>query len=151
MIVTPLRMKNKTLAAEGRLITQEIARFRRIQKKLRKSRSAAINSLRHHKVTVVRPEARRTQLAFAFLRNKHYALIEMEGSCPVDWEQVFSIVERFASPDIDRRILRQKFAEWQDEAEQHMAVKRPPSRKRIRSSKKAANKAVTSLCSLREL
>ncbi|MFQ6011538.1 MAG: hypothetical protein ACE5KG_05145 [Nitrososphaerales archaeon] len=79
-----LKIKLKSLAAEARIIKHQ------------EKKSKYWNfQLYHHRITVVRREARHTHLAYAFLRGRSYSQIEEKCHTPPDWEQVRRMVTRY--------------------------------------------------------
>lgn len=71
------RVKIKSLAEEARIIRQEARRYR--GEKYR----ATAECVRSHNMNVVRPEARATQLAYAFARGVDYRVVENRGTKPL--------------------------------------------------------------------
>jgi len=72
--ISRARVNIKSLAAEAKIIRQEVS----------KAKSTHIkNDLHHHKIEVVRPEARLAQLALAFLKNMPYKAVEITNK-PLD-------------------------------------------------------------------
>ena len=69
-----LRVKGKSLADEARIIRQEEDRERR--KPEDKRNPGLLQGLTEHRRSVVRREARATQLATAFIRNVPYKTVE---------------------------------------------------------------------------
>lgn len=81
-----LKVKIKSLAAESKIIRQEIL----------KSKDAGLtSSLQGHKIMVVRPEARHSLLAYAFLKGKSYSEVERSARESPDWVKVAKLVEKF--------------------------------------------------------
>lgn len=106
--MTPIELKIKltTLAAEGRIIRKNEVR---ILKRLRKARErnktpspvseAERISLYHHRINVVRPEARAAQLAYGFLRGRRYEELEKKCYEAPNAKRVTDIVKRFGKTD----------------------------------------------------
>lgn len=69
-----LKIKIKHLALEPAIIRKEV------KKLYRAGRHQDAYILDHHLRTVVRPEARATQLVYAFLRQKKYSEVEQQDS-----------------------------------------------------------------------
>lgn len=78
------------------------------------------SSLRHHRVHVVRPEARASHLARGFLNGVEYALMEEKTYHKVDFDRILSIAERFS--DEAPQVLKQRFSEWRDNALNHLST-----------------------------
>jgi len=81
--------------------------------------SRAFWGLRRHRLTEVRREARRTYLAYGFIRGKNY--VTMEVGCRLnnqlkktDWEAIEAMALKYAEDD--PRAVKQKFAGWMAEA-----------------------------------
>jgi hypothetical protein len=71
-----------------------------------------IVNLHMHRKGVVRHEARHSQLAYAFLRNRPYAKTEDKANSHPNWLKVSDIAKRFSNED--ERHVMQRFAEWED-------------------------------------
>lgn len=81
-----LKVKIKSLAAESKIIRREIS----------KSKDVGLTaSLQGHKMMVVRPEARHSLLAYAFLKGKSYSQVEKSARESPDWVKVVKLVEKF--------------------------------------------------------
>lgn len=65
----------------------------------------------HHRLHVVRPEARDSQLAYAFLRGKAFAKVEPTARTIPNWANVHGIVDRFG-PVIGRNKVAENFKLW---------------------------------------
>lgn len=78
--------------------------------------NSSYESLRLHRITVVRQAARLNHLAYGFLRGTSYA--RMEGSCktPPDWAKVEKIAKRFGPNEWSER-----WSTWLAEAQAHLA------------------------------
>ena len=113
--------------------TKEELRAFRLEKKLYKAKVAKIklakgwSSLQDHKRTIIRREARASNLAYAFLRGVPYFAVEQrthdqypENNIPLGynicalWKQVEIIVKRFTT-EKDPRILAQRFEQWKQD------------------------------------
>ena len=80
----------ESLAAEALIIRRDE----------RKSTGDTRNSLHNHRKCVVRPEARASLLAYAFLRDRPLHTLEHPDSrCP-DWDNVRRIVKKFSGVTI---------------------------------------------------
>lgn len=75
---------------------------------------ANISLLHSHRKGPVRHEARHSQLAMAFLRDKAYSKTEDKPISYPNWEKVAQIAQRFSAED--KRNLNQKFEQWRQEA-----------------------------------
>lgn len=97
-----LKVKAKSLASESRFIRKEELRFKR---KLRDGRERTAEqsgelawrreALWRHRVNVVRPEARATQLARGFLRGRAYRDLEPNAKSSPRWDTAKRMVERY--------------------------------------------------------
>ena len=93
-----LRVKVRSLAEEARIIRHEERRAlgkERWASRHGKSSDGTYARLRGHRVHVVRPEARATQLAVAYLRGKPYAEVEGPTSSTPDWSRVGRLVLKY--------------------------------------------------------
>ena len=82
-----LRVNVKSLAAEAKIIRQEAKRY--------PGDSSERGCLNWHRISVVRDEARAAQLAYAFLRNIPYSVVESEGSKPVNVGRVSKLAGKY--------------------------------------------------------
>lgn len=82
-----LKIKIKSLAAEARIIRLE---------ELRRKGGDVRTSLHHHRVGVVRREARLALLAYGFLRGREYTTIEPAPLSQPDWTRLGNMIDRFA-------------------------------------------------------
>lgn len=131
MKITELKVKIKSLAAEARIIVHEEQRVLRRAAHLAATESpkgaaawVAYRSLRDHRRAVVGTAARRSLLAYGFLRGLAYARIEPSNSSIPDWDAVWRVAERFASSpgqarvdDVERTALLDRWTAWRAEAE----------------------------------
>ncbi len=120
-----LKVKIKSLAAETRIIKSEMRARKDVGTKI---------SLRSHHVNVVRPEARHSQLAYAFLKNKEYYEVERSCVTPPDFAKIWTLVERFGETwdywtvgsweSLKARRLEQqtKFSAWKTRATSHLST-----------------------------
>jgi len=90
-IIFKLRVNVKSLAAEGRIIREEI-------RKCRDGRERS--SLHHHKMTRVKPEARLAQLALAFAKNMPYKVVENKTHQAPDIKRLHRKLKSFTEVDI---------------------------------------------------
>ena len=103
--------------------SEDFYRKQRIQKKLWKAKVKSVKtgpvwaSLHNHRRNEVRKEARHSQLAYAFLRERPYFLLEKTCYTQPDWVQVEKIIKRFAGKQ-DIRVLQQRFEEWKQSGRQ---------------------------------
>lgn len=91
-----LKIKVKHLAEEARIIRREAQNHR----------GALRHDLKQHKVLVVRPEARATQLVYAFLKGRTYEQVEGLAKSEPQWYRCIKMVERYALGEM------QRFLEW---------------------------------------
>jgi hypothetical protein len=61
-------------------------------------------SLRHHRTGYVRPAARESLLAYAYLRGKAYRRVEASCKEPPSWDQVKRLVTKFGSAEWARGV-----------------------------------------------
>jgi hypothetical protein len=120
---TYLKIKIKHLAEEAQVIKFEKAKW---MKKAAKGRAKAaekqmldpapawmFNAVHEHRVNVVRPEVRDSNLAYGFLRGKSYAHVEASRYTDPNWTNVLAIVKRFYNPRYRMNVdLDTAFAEW---------------------------------------
>ena len=98
-----LKIKLKHLGAEGKINNEEQRKLKdawRMEKwkakaAARAAYAATYNAVREHKLLVVRPEARATNLAYGFLRGRSYAALEERFYEIPDWDRVARIVIEF--------------------------------------------------------
>ena len=122
MYSTELKIKRKTLAVESRFIRQEEEKWReegrkaRLRQKIERAArsSAKFDTLYWHRKNVVRPEARASGLAHAFLKGMPYQQVEQKfykssfgygtiaylGEAKL-WERVVDIVTKFGNLTAD--------------------------------------------------
>jgi hypothetical protein len=147
----PLKVKILNLAAEARIIRteeeRELKHARKYADKFGKDawpnpHKREYHSLKDHRETVVREEARDTLLAYGFLRGRSYSQIEPRRYSVANTDNVLRMILKygrnvgtFKTASIREQALRQAFAQWLDEAPQ-VSV-RGPRKPRIRPSKKA--------------
>ena len=117
MKITELRVKIKSLAAEARIIVHEEQRVRR-RIAVDPRAAATFQSLRDHRRAVVGSAARRSLLAYGFLRGLPYARIEPPNSSAPDWDAVWREAQRFGGPEE----LTERWALWRKEADGHRAA-----------------------------
>ncbi len=115
-----LKVKIKSLAEEARII-------RKAEKK-----GVRRESLRFHRISVVRDEARHSQLAYAFVRGRTYAATEQSASAP-EWKKVEAMVEKFAGTHQwctelrycpNAKETRARLQQWKAQAELDIAQNR---------------------------
>jgi hypothetical protein len=80
-----LRVKVKSLAEEARIIRRE---EQRTHGQLR-------NELHHHRVLVVRREARYANIAYALVKGRTYEQIEGNAKTPPSWESVKRMLKTY--------------------------------------------------------
>jgi len=83
-----LKVKIKSLATEAKIIREETKRARRWSIK---------RGLYHHRIGIVRNEARHTLIAYGFLRDKDYRTMEPNAKEAPDWTKVRKMVEKYGS------------------------------------------------------
>lgn len=94
-----LKVKIKSLAAEARII--------RVEEKRNKDFRARLEFHRKHKV---RPEARATLLAYAYIRGIPYKKVESDAKHQPDWNRVSTMVKKYGSGYLDQGDLKK----WMD-------------------------------------
>mgnify|MGYP003577472053 CR=1 FL=1 len=132
-----LKIKAKSLAAEAGIIRTEEARLAAAikcavcppltdksetahRRRARYDRlTSALSSIVSHRRTVVRREARYTNLARAFLRGRSYERAENKVLppnvlTPMEWDKIAAMVKRHGPGDV--RMLMQRFDEWRQQA-----------------------------------
>lgn len=117
-----LQTKAVSLALEAKYIRKQERRFAAAARHARvfnKTRSAAWHERNrfgqyHHRVTVVRNEARVTNLARGFLRGHPYYRIERIAYSEPNWNRVKELVLAYGEGDNPRynRPLEELFSEW---------------------------------------
>lgn len=80
-----LRVKVKSLAAEARIIRKEELRTTGVLQ----------HELWHHRISVVRSEARCTHLAYGFIRGRTLEQMEAKSDTPPDWERVRKMLKKY--------------------------------------------------------
>ncbi len=129
-----LKVKIKTLAEEARIIRhQERAwlpgpAWTKVGQTRVRVRPPVANddvrlvvnvNLHQHRVAHVRPEARASLLAYAFLRGVSHARVEAtKMHTRPDWRRVEQIVKKFGYGD--PRDLMQRYSEWKAEADKYL-------------------------------
>ena len=110
---THLKMKICSLAAEAQIIRREEKKW--------PGKHAMRQSLRDHRLDVVRKETRCSLLAYGFLRGRLYKQVEnsvrlvepQHGPTvakPIDWDRVAALVAKYGP--LDKRDAAQQLAEW---------------------------------------
>jgi hypothetical protein len=92
-----LKIKIKSLAAEAIIIRHEE----------RKNSGDTRNNLHLHRVMVVRPEARASFIAYAYLRGRLLSSQEQPGSRTPDWANALRIAKRFSLVPFDEVAFRE--------------------------------------------
>lgn len=103
-----LKVKIKSLASEARIIRLEERRAR-----ARNRRELRIG-LADHRRGIIRKTARSSLLAYGFLRDVPYRVMEQKTHTEPDWGAVQRMIQNFGNGD--KRDLTQRFAEWKDAA-----------------------------------
>ena len=98
------RINIKSLAAEAAIIKREISRVSK-----RDTRTA--ESLRYHKVTKVKPEARLAQLALAFLKGMPRKVCETSEK-PVDIKRLHGKITKFCDFPCKRLVTFDEVSNW---------------------------------------
>jgi len=87
-----LRVNNKSLAAEARIIRKEI---------LSAKNDEVVNSLHHHRMTKLKPEARLANLSIAFVKGRRYSEVEPHTTTEPDPRRLHNKLSRFVM-DVSR-------------------------------------------------
>lgn len=113
-----LKVKIKSLAAEARIIKNEERKLKtvkvevpvkdragnvlrqKIVRKLAARKQLQFNSLREHRVGVVRAEARNSLIAYAFLRGRPYSVVAPKDSRLVDRTSVARMALKYGPSDL---------------------------------------------------
>jgi hypothetical protein len=128
---TKLKIKISTFAAEARIIRRE-------EKKWRGAHPMR-SSLHEHRVVGLRKATRTSLLAYGFLRGRAYDLMEEFSYSDPDWTGVEKEVIRFGAPYYGtEQELKQRFAEWLDQAKLHRDVCKGFIAKALADKKEAA-------------
>ncbi len=98
-----LRVKIKSLAAEAKIIRADELKAVKYEDYYLQTQ------LRDHRLDVVRPEARLSQLAYQYLRGIPYAFVEQpkEDNKPI-WSNVLPMVKKYG----DHNATQDKLASW---------------------------------------
>lgn len=91
-----LRVNIKSLAAESRYIRKET--------KLAKETDFK-NRLSSHRTKRLRPEARKAQLALAFIKGMPYKKVEAKTNNPIDPKDLINKLRKFDIKDVDKEII----------------------------------------------
>jgi hypothetical protein len=126
MSLTTLKVKRLSLASESKHIRRLEKAKARAANRARKANKDGLAELseaeRHslylHRINVVRKAARVAHLADGFLRGLPYAAMENFAYTSPDWDKVEDNAVRFSSDD--ERTVKQRFAEWKDQAFAYM-------------------------------
>ena len=86
-----LRVKIKSLAEEARVIRFEEKR----------SRQPIRDELHHHRVVVVRREARVSQIAYGLIRGRALERIEMAAKTEPNWKRVHELLRKYGVAGAD--------------------------------------------------
>jgi hypothetical protein len=126
-----LQTKAVSLAMEAKYIRKQEKRF---AKKARQSlengkdRNAAWQEKNRegqyvHRVTVVREEARITNIARGFLRGKEYAEIENKAYTDPNWIRIWNLIDTYGERNNPRwnQSFEDRWAEWLNNAIKHLA------------------------------
>lgn len=123
---TELKVKRLSLAAESKIIRRLEKAKARSANRARKAAKDGLAQLseaeRHslylHRINVVRKEARASHLADGFIRGVPYAVMENFAYSEPEWDRVERIATKFTTED--ERVVKQRFAEWLDQAKNYM-------------------------------
>ena len=121
-----LKVKAMSLAAEAKIIrNQEKQRTKQLRHALKFNYARAAEyhdtvrtGLYLHRIGIVREEARATNIAYGFLRNKKYSQIESYTYNPPDWARVEELVMKYAERNSPRynRPVEEAFKAWKEDA-----------------------------------
>lgn len=120
---TYLKIKLNHLAAEARINKKEKHKW---MKKAARGRQVAFekgienpikstmaDSIHHHRMTCIRPEARDSLLAYGFLRGKSYAQIEAKRFTDPNWSNIKANIKRFNATQYgSHSSIDKRFEEW---------------------------------------
>lgn len=81
-----LRVNNKSLAAEARIIRNEILHTKDYE---------IVNALHHHRMTKLKPEARLANLSIAFVKGREYKQVEGNAKIKPDAHKLHNKLNRF--------------------------------------------------------
>jgi len=104
-----LKIRTLTLGAESRINKVQCERLLRRARRLESKQKTSVEQragyahVRHHRITVVRPAARISGLAYGFLKGRLYREIENKTHQPVHpdtMKAVLKLVVRFGGEDI---------------------------------------------------
>jgi hypothetical protein len=101
---TKLKIKISTFAAEARIIRREEKKW--------KGAHPMRHSLHEHRVVGLRKATRTSCLAYGFLRDRAYEVMETFSYSAPDWAGVEREVLRFGFPYDSEQNLKQRLAEW---------------------------------------
>lgn len=131
-----LQTKAVSLALEAKYIRSQERRFSKQARKAKlkgKDRSADyFNRNREgqylHRISVVRDEARATNIARAFLRNHDYAAIEKKVLSNPNWQRVEDLVFAYAERDNPKynRSVEDRYKDWKKSAILHLIDQKVP-------------------------
>lgn len=79
-----------------------------------KAEREIMNGIRHHRITTIRQEARRNNLARGFLRGLRYQDVERFSWTQPNWDKVLASAITYSGES--EQVTRQKFAQWIGEA-----------------------------------
>lgn len=141
--ITGIRIANEALAASLRKMKFEERRHRDCARwqlnDNRYSRPKVVEarvslSQRHqiyvHRKRVIEPAMRASYLAYAFLRGMPLRRVENAALSRPKWDMVTELILRHSGKD-DERVVRQRLAEWIDEAKLLSTIApRPPEKPR---------------------
>ena len=121
-----LKVKAMSLASEAKIIRkQEKQRAKQLRHALKFNYTRAADyhdavrtGLYLHRIGIVREEARATNIAYGFLRNKKYSQIESFTYNPPDWARVEELVMKYAERTSPRynRPVEEVFKAWKEDA-----------------------------------
>ena len=97
-----LKIKIKSLAAEAKIIRKEENKSKYFR-----------GELEVHRKGTVRSECRHTLIAYGFLRDRPYAIVEPACKAKIDWDKVEAMVKRYGvcwTDDLSTDTWRQEIA-----------------------------------------
>ena len=96
-----LKVKLKSLAAE-----QAIIRLEKHRALKRGGPFELVAGLHHHRMHVVRPEARAAHMAYGLLRGQTAEQIEPGAKHPIDEKRVNALLAKYGTPEDRQKLLK---------------------------------------------
>lgn len=81
---------------------------------------ANFQTLRHYRLTVLRPEARAIHLARTFIKGQDYKEVEQWAYAHPKFDRILTLALEFSG--MDARLVNQRFQEWAEKATAHWNV-----------------------------